>query len=41
MAIALKEKWDHLATAGAEISEQEDDDEDEEVVPSDKYQKYK
>jgi hypothetical protein len=29
MAIALKEKWDHLATAAAEYSDEEDDEDEE------------
>ena len=30
MAIALKEKWDHLATAVAEYSDEDNDEDDEE-----------
>jgi hypothetical protein len=41
MAIAIKEKWDHLATAGAEFSEEEDDDDEEAPAYSDKHEKYK
>lgn len=41
MAIALKEKWDHLATAAAEYSDEEDDDDEEGGVQDAKHEKYK
>jgi hypothetical protein len=41
MAIALKEKWDHLATAAAEYSDEEDDEDEEAGVQDAKHEKYK
>lgn len=41
MAIQLKERWDHLATAGIEYSDEEEDDEGGSRGDDGKHEKYK